>query len=97
MISKDEAQETWKTMGCGTSQIQPNIFPTPPIHKPVPSFELYESDLRNLANLLGYVEDVANNEGVFDVQIRVRFDDTEYWAVLGYGEAGDPAIIRFER
>lgn len=90
MISKDEAQETWKTMG---GQILP-LIPQP---VKVPTFELYEDDLRNLANLLGYVEDVANQEGVFDVQIRVRFDDTEYWAVLGYGESGDPAVIRFER
>lgn len=107
MISKDEAQETWKTMGCGTKAIEnqqiyvPGVtlppFPEPLPPVKIPSFELYKDDLFTLAGLLGYVEDVANQSGVFDVEIRVKFDDTNYWAVLGYGESGDPAIIRFER
>lgn len=58
--------------------------------------ELYDSDLRQLANLLGYVEDVANNESVEDLEIRIKLVDSGVWAVLGYGEAGDPCVLRFE-
>lgn len=60
--------------------------------------ELYEDDLRNLANLLGYVEDVANNDGLLEVEIRVKLvNDSTAWAILGFGEAGDPCVLRFEK
>lgn len=58
--------------------------------------ELYKEELLALSRILSYVEDIANQDGVFDVEIRIRVDDTEQWAVLGYGEAGDPCVLRFE-
>lgn len=58
--------------------------------------ELYDTDLRTLAGLLGYVEDVANNEDVEDLEIRIKLVNSDVWAVLGYGEAGDPCVLRFE-
>lgn len=58
--------------------------------------ELYPENLRTLQNILGYVEDVGNQDGVFEVEIRVRLDDVDEWAVLGYGESGDPCVLRFE-
>lgn len=58
--------------------------------------ELYKEELITLSRLLGYVDDVANQEGVFEVEIRVRFDDTDSWAVLGFGEAGEPCVLRLE-
>lgn len=60
------------------------------------NIELYKEDLHLLSNLLGYVEDVANNDGLFEVEIRVRIFEGDHWAVLGYGEAGDPCVLRFE-
>lgn len=57
--------------------------------------ELYDTDLNTLSKLLQYVEDISQ-EGVFSVEIRVRMDDTSWWAVLGWGEAGDPCVLRFE-
>lgn len=58
--------------------------------------ELYETELQTLSRLLGYVEDVSNHEGVFEVEIWVRLDDVDTFAVLGWGESGDPCVLRFE-
>lgn len=58
--------------------------------------ELYPDDLRTMINIMGYVEDVANVEGVSDIEIKVRINDEETWTVLGYGESGDPCVLRFE-
>jgi hypothetical protein len=58
--------------------------------------ELYKEELITLSRLLGYVDDVANQEGIFEVEIRVRLDDVDSWVVLGYGEAGEPCVLRIE-
>lgn len=58
--------------------------------------ELYQADLQLISRLLGYVEDISNNEGVTELEIRVRIFEDDQWVVLGWGMSGDPAIIRFE-
>lgn len=59
--------------------------------------ELYDTDLETLKNLLGYVDKITEQVSVFEIEIKVRLDDTLDWVVLGYGEAGDPCVLRFEK
>lgn len=58
--------------------------------------ELYPENLRTLAAVMEQVEVLSSIDGVFEVEVRVRVDDVDIWAVLGYGESGDPCILRFE-
>lgn len=58
--------------------------------------ELYQDDLNTLLELLDRVEDLAMVNGVSEVEIRVRVNDESTWAILGYGESGNPCILRFE-
>lgn len=58
--------------------------------------EFYEDNLHTLINVLDCLEDVSKIEGVFDVEVRVRVDDVETWAVVGYGDSGEPCVLRFE-
>jgi hypothetical protein len=58
--------------------------------------ELYKEDLDLLTKLLPYVEDIAGENNVYEVEVRVRLFEGDTWAVLGYGEAGDPCVLRFE-
>lgn len=58
--------------------------------------ELYEEDLNTLITVLDCLEDLSKVEGLFEVEIRVRVDDVDTWAVVGYGESGDPCVLRFE-
>lgn len=57
--------------------------------------ELYSTDLETLNILLQYVEDISS-EAIFMVEIRVKLHDERHWVVLGWGEAGDPCVLRFE-
>ncbi len=59
--------------------------------------ELYKDDLHLLTDLLEYVDQIANHANVCEIEIRARIFEGEDWAVLGYGEAGDPCVLRFER
>lgn len=103
VISKDEAINSFKdqSLGCGQINTHPrypwDALPTQnPVPVKAPTLELYQEDLLTLSRLLDYVEELAVQDGVIDVEIRVKFD-ADNWAVLAYGEAGDPAIIRFEQ
>ena len=58
------------------------------------SFELYDTDLSMLQEALNFVEPLSSIFGVKDVEIHVKGGDG-YWAILGWGEAGDPCILRF--
>lgn len=70
----------------------------PVIQKPVIARipELYPENLETLKQLMGYLEDLSRVNGVFEIEIRVRIDDVDTWAVIGWGEAGDPCVLRFE-
>lgn len=59
--------------------------------------ELYSEDLETLRRLTDMLPALASVDGVFEIEIRVRVDDVFTWAVIGYGEAGDPCVLRFER
>ena len=59
--------------------------------------ELYPENLETLRILSNRIAALAEVPGVFEVEIRVRLDDLSVWAVIGYGEAGDPCVLRFEK
>lgn len=58
--------------------------------------ELYADNLNTLKRVLDALEQLTKIEGLFAAEIRVKVDDIESWAVIGWGEAGEPAILRFE-
>lgn len=58
--------------------------------------ELYYENLEALKNVMGALDGLVSIDGVFDLEIRVKVDDVEAWAVIGYGESGDPCVLRFE-
>lgn len=58
--------------------------------------ELYEDNLITLTKVLHALEDLTKIDGLFACEIRVKIDDVESWAVIGWGEAGEPAVLRFE-
>lgn len=60
--------------------------------------ELYKEDLQMLQTVLDYLEDVTNGvPGMFSVEIRIKPDDISSWIVVGWGENGDPCVLRFEQ
>lgn len=58
--------------------------------------ELYEDDLVKITEAMGIL-DTLSCTGVFACEIRVKTDDVDTWVVIGYGEDGAPAILRFEK
>lgn len=58
--------------------------------------ELYPENLDTLKTIMNRIETLAKIDGVFEVEIRVRVDDLDTWAVIGYGESGDPCLLRFD-
>lgn len=81
---------------CG--QIYPYTSTTWTQIKEVPvKIEIYKENLDTLSEVLSRVEDIVGVSGVFDAEIRVKVDDMETWVVMGYGESGDPCILRFEK
>jgi hypothetical protein len=59
--------------------------------------ELYPENLETLIKVTDALPDLSFIDGVFEVEVRVRVDaESDTWAVIGYGEAGDPCILRFE-
>lgn len=60
------------------------------------STELYKEDLYALENLLDHLGEISAVDGVFSAEIRVKFDDINTWVVIGWGESGNPCVLRFE-
>lgn len=58
--------------------------------------ELYPENLNTMLELMEALPDLAEIDGVFEIEVRVRVDDMETWTVIGYGHAGDPCVLRFE-
>lgn len=58
--------------------------------------EFYRENLNTLLSVMDNLVDISHVDGVFEVEIRVRVDDVYTWAVIGFGESGDPCILRFE-
>lgn len=59
--------------------------------------ELYREDLVVLTEVFDHLETLSQVSGVFAVEIRVKAADVNSWAVIGWSESGDPAILRFEQ
>lgn len=70
----------------------------PVIQKPIIARipELYPENLETLRKLVDMMPALASVDGVWEVELRVRVDDVDVWAVIGYGESGDPCVLRFE-
>ena len=60
------------------------------------STEIYRDDLDALKALFEYLEDISAIDGVYQAEIRVKFDEANTWAVVGWGESGDPCLLRFD-
>lgn len=58
--------------------------------------ELYPENLNTMLELMKALPELSAIDGVFEVEVRVRVDDMDIWAVIGWGEAGDPCVLRFE-
>lgn len=58
--------------------------------------ELYPENLDTLKHIMARMDLFGRIDGVFEVEVRVRIDDVDSWAVIGYGMAGDPCVLRFE-
>lgn len=58
--------------------------------------ELYPENLETLKHIMARLDLFGNIEGVFGIEVRVRIDDLDTWVVIGYGESGDPCLLRFE-
>jgi hypothetical protein len=57
--------------------------------------ELYPENLVTISRI---IEDLDNMslEGLFEIEIRIRIDDSSVWVVIGHGESSDPCVVRFE-
>jgi hypothetical protein len=60
--------------------------------------ELYGNDLEAFLNVFDHLDKVTGSLGlgVHEIEIRVRTYEDGNWAVIGWGESGDPCILRFE-
>jgi len=58
--------------------------------------ELYPENLDTLKHIMARIPLLANLEGVHEIEIYVRMDNVDTWAVIGYGESGDPCLLRFQ-
>lgn len=71
--------------GCGCPPKEKSMTP-----------ELYPEDLDALKHLIARIPTLANLDGVQELEIHVRLNDLDIWAVIGYsGETGDPCLLRF--
>lgn len=59
--------------------------------------EIYLDDLVAIQKLMEKLQDISSVNNVFEVEIHARVDDVDTWTVIGWGEAGDPCILRFEK
>ena len=58
--------------------------------------ELYPENLDTLKHIMARLDLFARLDGVVEVEVHVRVDDVDIWAVIGYsGETGDPCLLRF--
>lgn len=58
--------------------------------------ELYTENLATLQAVMNNLIDISLVDGVFEVEIKVKVDDVVSWAVIGFGETGNPCVLRFE-
>lgn len=81
-----------------TTAIYPNTFFYPPtkVEATMKIPELYPENLDTLKHIMARMDLFSKIDGVFEVEVRVRIDDLDTWAVIGYGESGDPCLLRFD-
>lgn len=58
--------------------------------------ELYPEHLETLKHVMARIPLLANIDQIDEVEVRIRMNNVDIWAVIGYGEAGDPCLLRFE-
>lgn len=58
--------------------------------------ELYPENLNTMLELMKALPELSAIDGVFEIELKVRVDDMDTWTVIGWGEAGDPCVLRFE-
>jgi hypothetical protein len=58
--------------------------------------ELYPENLDTLKHIMARIPTLANLDGVYEIEVRVRMENVDTWAIIGYGEAGDPCLLRFD-
>lgn len=58
--------------------------------------ELYSENLDTLKTIMARIPMLSKIEDIYEVEIRVRIDGIDTWAVIGYGESGDPCLLRFD-
>lgn len=97
----DDAQVTTSTNSYGiefTIQMYKGAYMSKPVEKNVSikTPELYFENLTTLKVVMDKLDELVSIDGLFDIEIRVRVDDVDAWAVIGYGESGDPCVLRFE-
>src|SRR4029079_19490479 len=76
---------------CGHDQFENCLCP-PGKEENMKIPELYPENLDTLKHIMARLDLFGNIDGVFEVAIRVRIDDLDTWAVIGYGESGDPCL-----
>lgn len=59
------------------------------------SFELYKEDLEVAVEMFERLAEFASMPHLHEVEIRFRANDGP-WITVGYGEAGDPCILKIE-
>lgn len=82
-----------------TNRIYPSTvwyYPPPKIEGTMKIPELYPNNLETLKHIIARMDLFSKVEGVQEVEVRIRIDDLDTWAVIGYGESGDPCLLRFE-
>lgn len=57
--------------------------------------ELYPENLDSLKHIMARLNLFGRIEGVFEVEVHVRIDNIDTWIVIGYGESGNPCLLRF--
>jgi hypothetical protein len=64
------------------------------IQPPFP--ELYKDDLVAIVQVFDRLDDIGIIPGLEEVEISVRFFEDSSWIVIGYGETGEPCVLRIE-
>jgi hypothetical protein len=58
--------------------------------------EFYPEDLQTMLDVMDRIVGLASIDGVHEIEVRFRINDMDSWVVVGYGEAGDPCVLRIE-
>lgn len=60
------------------------------------TLELYPEHLDTLKLVMEEIVNVESIDGILEIEVRVKLEYGDRWAVIGYGESGDPCLLRFD-